>query len=183
MIMPTLEEYLQSQGLDADSDPTKVSDAKRAYRLAKKRVQNRQYRKNHARIETFLSHGERDALRADAKAAGMRPGQYLRWLWKSHQAQQNLLPDPAHVQALTYELNRIGNNINQVAFAVNSLQAHPHQGMEAIDNRMAELTTVITEFCTQYRWPTVQEFFTYGADHKESFLEDVRTAYWRFLKD
>lgn len=71
-------------------------------------------------IKTLVNEKEYEEITGNAEQAGMARGAYLRALGMEHQI---VIPKPAISREALIELGRIGNNLNQVAKALNAGQS------------------------------------------------------------
>lgn len=180
--MQTQEAFLRSLGLlDPDTPLADLEAAKAEYQKAKKKVLAKQYRKTHARIEFYVPFEERDLLKAESSERGLKTGQFVRYVLKSHRAQQSLLPDVAHVHDMTMQVQRIGNNINQVVKKLHEMRIHPADAVEVMHDQIRELQGVVHKYCTQYKYPSIEQFFEHGTSHDPAFLENVRAVFFQYL--
>lgn len=181
-LMQTQEEFLAERGLfNPDTSLEELEQAKREYQKAKKKVLSKRYRQNRARIELWVLPKEAEQMSQQAASLNFRKGQYLRWLHKSHHEQTNLLPNPEHVHDLVVAINRLGNTSNQVAAMMHQLKMHPTAAMQHIHTLLEELKDLVQEWCTQYKWPSIEAFFTHGVAHDPAFLDKVRQTFYTYI--
>lgn len=79
---------------------------------------NKAHKQKESRFELRMDDRQRQILRQKAARAGLSQAEYLRELIEGHQIiskEQNEQTDK-----LLYELNRLGNNLNQIAHNFNS---------------------------------------------------------------
>lgn len=101
------------------------------------------------RIEFCLLDEELEILELKAHEAGLSKSALLRNLILYGAAHKRTVFSDEYAEKIRYEINRIGNNINQIAYWANSLKQIDREKLDAImrdyDNLLGEFERVISE--------------------------------------
>lgn len=170
--MISQNDYLERMGVLDSGDSDLVAHHKAEYRKAYKRAKNRQYRASRKRTEMYLTAKEHERFKSEAKAHGMRLGEFIRHAGLAYLDQSFLLPPGELVHDLKVQIKRIGNNINQVAHLANAKGAVGQAEILACHNWIGQMVRTVQAAMTQP--PTLQKVFEQGVKADPTFLEKAQ---------
>lgn len=115
MKLLTLEQYLSRYGVNAETPPERIAELKVAYRKWYQREYGRLRREREKDIKVRMTKEEYRQLKKAAKEHGYdNLSPFLKTMAFAYLDQRFIVPDESKLDELTIQVQRIGNNINQV---------------------------------------------------------------------
>jgi len=109
-----LEKYLIQQGLDENSKPEKLKEAKAQYLKNYHRTYKKIRRQNLKYLRLELSKEDYSTIQKMASRHKMKVATFARESIFSYLNQRYLIPNNGEITRLKFEIRKIGTNINQV---------------------------------------------------------------------
>lgn len=139
-------DYLFQSGAIASGDPEKISQAALVFDKNYHRQYQKTYRQQRRRVELYFKlqdfqHIEKAAQQHECKVPG-----FIRGVLKEYLGKTIIVRHPKHIDKLTIQIKRMGNNLNQIARYAHTQQAFDqwHQIREELTafekSVLAELT-------------------------------------------
>lgn len=105
-------------------------------------------RQRQRRLSIFLTEEELAVLEAKKDEADLSKSQFIRNMIMFGFAHERTVFSSEDTRALLYELNRIGNNLNQIAFLANTSKIIEKSDFSALYNNYTELLSCYFNFIT-----------------------------------
>lgn len=103
-------------------------------------------RKRKRKLNVYLLDEEWEVLQAKKDEAGISQSDYIRNMILFGAAHERTLFSKKDTENLLYELNRIGNNINQIAYRANANKTIDERDFQDMYNNYTELLSVYDKF-------------------------------------
>lgn len=103
-------------------------------------------RKRQRYFKVHLLDEELEILNAKADEAGMNKSEYIRNMILFGAAHERTLFSKKDTESLLYEINRIGNNINQIAYRANANKTIDERDFRDMYTNYTELLSVYDKF-------------------------------------
>ena len=103
-------------------------------------------RKRQRYFKVHLLDEELEILNAKADEAGMNKSEYIRNMILFGVAHERTLFSKKDTESLLYEINRIGNNINQIAYRANANKTIDERDFQDMYTNYTELLSVYDKF-------------------------------------
>lgn len=100
-------------------------------------------KKGNREKKVYFSPQEWENVCAKAKEAGMRVGTYIRVISSKGEIKK---VDMRAVNELRLEINRIGNNINQIVHLANETQAVTQKDVDSLKAKMSEIKSTMSHW-------------------------------------
>jgi hypothetical protein len=95
-------------------------------------------------IHVFMTEGEYDVLKKRADSCGVSMSNFIRRLITEGKIIHIVVNEDLQ-RDLIYEINRIGNNINQIAVTVNMTKTVDQNDFDRLFNEWSELFRIVAE--------------------------------------
>ena len=105
-----------------------------------------EHRRRQRKLNVYLLEEELAILEAKADEAEMSKSEFIRNMIMFGAAHERTMFSKADSEALKYELNRIGNNINQIAFWANSKKTVDDRDFRSMYDNYMELLGAYDQF-------------------------------------
>ena len=114
----SLQQFLYRNGIDKNTPKEKVERYKKAYRKGYKKFYDATVKKK--RISITVSEKEYQKLEATAQKHQQKITSFVKTASMAYIDKKYVYPEKETMENLIVSLNRIGNNINQIAYHINS---------------------------------------------------------------
>ncbi len=142
----SMKEYLFASGILETGTQAEIADAKKEYRRAYLRQKQQEHRAKNKIVRLSFPHEYTEYLEAKAIEYNMSLPLFLKSCIDGYLRQAFVLPNDRQVKQVELELNRIGNNINQLVRHCHRLSLNPEKALDEIQEILSGVDTTVASY-------------------------------------
>lgn len=142
----TMKEYLFASGILEVGTKEEIAKAKEEYRRAYLRKKQQEHRAKNRIIHLSFSHDYSEYLEDKALDYNMTLPLFLKSCIDGYLRQVFVLPNDTQIKQVETELNRIGNNINQLVRHCHRLSLDPEKALNEVHGMLSSMDNTIEAY-------------------------------------
>jgi Bacterial mobilisation protein (MobC). len=142
----TMKEYLFASGILERGTEAEIADAKKAYRQAYLRRKQKEHRAKNKTVCLSFPHDYTQYLEDKAVEYTMSVPLFLKACIDGYLRQVFILPNDRQIKQVEIEINRIGNNINQLVRHCHRLSLNPEIALNEIQGMLIGMDATVASY-------------------------------------